>query len=174
MPDLSGRLDRLMDLSKVRDSRYKSMGFSVNDDNRARCTAELCEWILSANGAHAGTSPFPYGLFFLKGNPGAIPSLPPDLARTPFMEVLPCDRIDPRAAKLTWNEIGTEAEFSFAQLAQMLGIDAPKGTTLWFEGISMTDPDAKPLLVVPLGDRIQRQRVNDVAAASQPPAPEKS
>jgi hypothetical protein len=174
MVDLTGREHRLLDLSKVRDNRYKGAGISVSDDNRARCTAELCQWIISANTDHGGTSPFPYGLYMLEGDPKEIQDLPADLKETPFLEVIPCDRPDRRAAKLTWNEAGTEAQFSFVALAATLQMSTPQGVTLWLDAIPVTDKADKPIMLLPLGDRIKRQAVQQVAAANQPTTPPKA
>lgn len=80
----------------------------------ARCTATLSEWITKANTAHGGSSPYPYGLYLLNGDPADLQDPPKELVEGPFLEVIPCDREDCRAAKLTWNETGTEAGFSFA------------------------------------------------------------
>lgn len=157
MADLNGREDRVMDLSKVRDNRYKGGGIRVNENNRARCSAIMCEWIMSANTAHGGTAPFPYGLFLLEGKAAGIQDLPEELREVSFLEVVPCDRPDRRAAKLMWNETGTEAEFSFVALAQLLGVDPPKGTALWIESIPAKDASGKPVAVLPLGERIKRQ-----------------
>lgn len=170
MADLSGREHRLLDPSKVRDGRYKGAGIAVGENKEARCTAELCEWIASANTAHGGTNPFPYGLYVFEGDPNEIPDLPADLENVPFLEVLPCDRKDRRAAKLTWNETGTAAEFSFVAFLSLLGIESPDGATLWFDALPATDAKGKPIMLIPLGNRIKRQAVQEAAAASQPPA----
>ncbi|HEY3365725.1 MAG TPA: hypothetical protein VGK74_11775 [Symbiobacteriaceae bacterium] len=171
MVDLSGKENRLLDLSKVRDNRYKGAGIRVNESNWARCSALFSEWIVSANSAHGGTSPFPYGLYFLEGKVEDIADFPAELRDTPFLEAIPCDRPDRRAAKLTWNESGTEAEFSFVQVAALLGIDPPKGTTLWIDTVPLKDAKGKPVAGLPLGDHIQRQAVQDVAAAKANDAP---
>lgn len=118
-----------------------------------------------ANTAHGGTSPFPYGLYLLHGDPANIADLPADLKEVPFLEAVPCDRGDRRAAKLVWNETGTEAEFSFVALATILGIAAPKGTALWIDAIPLKDRSGKPIVVLPLGDRIKRQAVQEAAAS---------
>lgn len=165
MADLSGREHRLLDLSKVRDNRFKGAGIRVNDNGWARCSAIFSEWITSANTAHGGTSPFPYGLYVLKGDAQGITDLPEELAGVPFMEVVPCDRPDRRAAKLTWNESGTEAEFSFISVASVLGIDPPKGATLWIDAVPVKDQTGKPVAVLPVGDRIKRQAVQETAVA---------
>lgn len=170
--DLSGREHRLLDLSKVRDNRYKGSGIHVNEDKRARCTAEVSEWISEANTARGGTTPFPYGLYLFEGSHADLPQSSAELGKGPFLEMIPCDRPDRRAANLTWNEAGTEAEFSFAALATLLGIDLPKGTTLWIEAIPAKDKEGKPVMLLPVGDRIKTQSVRDTAASQQkdPPA----
>lgn len=171
MADLTGREQRLLDLSKVRDSRYKGAGIRVNEDDWARCSSLLSEWIVMANTAHGGTSPFPYGGYFLEGKAEGIQDFPADLNGVPFLELIPCDRPDRRAAKFTWNQSGTEAEFSFVALASLLGIDQPKGATLWVDAIPLTDTQGKPVAVLPLGDRIKRQATHEGAAAKQENSP---
>lgn len=161
MVDLRGRENRLLDLSRVRDNRFKGMAIRVSDNNWARCTSEFCEWIIHANTAHGGTSPFPYGLHFLQGNAADIQGFPAELAGVPFLEVIPCDRADRRAAKLVWNEAGTESGFSFVALALILGIDPPKGTALGIDAVPLKDINGKPVAVLPLGDRIKRKAVQE-------------
>jgi hypothetical protein len=165
MPNLDGREHRLLDLSKVRDSRFKGAGIYVSEDNSARCTAIFSEWIASANTAHGGTSPFPYGLYILQGDLTTLADPPEVLKEGPFLEVIPCDRADRRAVRLNWNEGGTEAKFGFAPLAAALGIDAPKATTLWIEAIAVKGKDGKPIMALPVGDKIQRQAVQETAAS---------
>lgn len=167
MADLTGREHRLLDVSKVRDNRYKGAGIRVNEDDQARCTAVLSEWIVTANTAHGGTSPFPYGLHLLEGKADEIQDLPADLVGVPFLEAIPCDRPDQRAAKFTWNESGTEAWFSFVPVASLLGIDHPKGSTLWVDALPVKDTQGKPVVALPLGDRIKRQAIQEVAAGKQ-------
>jgi hypothetical protein len=172
MADLSGREIRLFDLSSVRDSRYKGAGIHVDDVKRARCSAIFCEWIVSANTAHGGKSPFPYGLYMLDGKTEEIQDPPQELTEGAFLEVIPCDRPDRRAAKLTWNETGTQAEFSFAALSSILGIAPPKGTTLWIEAVDVKDLKGKPVAALPLGEKIKRQAVQQTAATKQDGAPQ--
>lgn len=117
MADLSGREHRILDVSNWRDNRYKDAGIHVNEEKQARCSAVFCEWTISANTEHGGKSPFPYGLYILEGKADELQNPPQELATGAFLEVIPCDRPDRRAAKLTWNETGTEATFSFAALA---------------------------------------------------------
>jgi hypothetical protein len=165
--NLSGREHRLVDLSKVKDGRYRGAGIFVDAEKRARCSAQLCEWITYANTVYGGTSPFPYGVYILNGDAGALQDPPADLQEGPFLELLPCDRPDRRAARLVWNEAGTEAEFGFASLASVLGIDAPKGSTLWIEAIPVTDADGRPVMALPTGNRIKVQAEKESAAAHQ-------
>lgn len=170
MADLKGRESRLLDLSQVRDNRYKGAGFRVNENGRARCSALLSEWIVTANTEHGGTSPFPYGLYILNGEPSEVDDLPSELASVPFLEVVPCDRPDRRAVKLIWSDAGAEAEFSFVNVATVLGIDTPKGTALWIEAIPLKGKDGNPIAVLPLGDRIKREAIQEVAAAKAEPS----
>lgn len=165
--NLGNREHRLVDVSKVKDARYKGAGIHVGDDNWARCTAELSETIRTMSTAREGTTPYPYGIYLFRGEANQIPNPPPVLLQGPFLELLPCDREDRRAVKLTWNASGTEASFSFAALAAALGIDAPKGATLWIDAISVQDTDSKPVVALPLGDQIQVQPVKSSAAARQ-------
>lgn len=167
MTDLAGRESRLLDLSQVRYGRSKGTGIHVNENNWGRCSAALSEWISNANTQHGGTTPFPYGLYLLNGQIEALQDPPPDLADGPFLELLPCDRPDRRAAKLTWNESGTEASFSFTALANLLGIHAPKGTTLWLDAVAVKDLNGKPVMALPVGHRIKVQPVQTVAASNQ-------
>lgn len=167
MTDVKGREHRLLDLSKVKDNRYKGAGIHVNESNWGRCTSELCAWIAEANSARGGTTPFPYGLYLFQGDVAGLVSLPEGLGKGPFLEMIPCDRQDPRAARLSWNESGTEAGFGFAGLAALLGIDPPKGATLWIDAIPVTDREGKPVMALPLGDRIKRQPVRDSAVSRQ-------
>ncbi len=167
MADPGDRERRILDLSQVKDARYKGAGIHVSEDNWARCTAVLAEWIGQANTEHGGTSPFPYGIFFLDGDVAALNDAPEELKSGPFLEMRPCDRRDKRAARLTWNESGTECGFGFAALAAVLGIDAPKGVTLWMDGIAVRDKDGKPVMALPVGDRIKRMPVGQSAAGSQ-------
>lgn len=167
MPDLGGRERRLLDLSQVKDARYKEAGIHVNESNWARCTAVLSEWIGQANTQRGGTSPFPYGIYLFQGDADELHEPPEVLKTGPFMEMVPCDRADRRAAKLTWNEAGTECGFSFASVAILLGIDAPRGTSLWLDAIAVPDLEGKPVMALPVGDRIKRQAVGESAASRQ-------
>lgn len=167
MADLTGRENRLLDVSNWRDSRYKGAGVSVSADKQGRASAAFCEWIISANTAHGGNSPFPYGLYVLQGQADALSNPPQELLEGAFLEVVPCDRPDRRAVRLKWNEVGNEADFSFAALASMLGIEQPEGTSLWIDAIMVNDKNGKPVAALPLGARIQRQAVRQTAAGKQ-------
>lgn len=167
MAGLKGREHRFLDLSKVRDARYKGAGIHVNESNWGRCTAALCEWIAEANTTRGGTSPFPFGIYFFEGDVAAIQDPPPELAAGPFLELIPCDRPDRRAAKLSWNEAGSEAGFGFAPLATLLGIETPRGATLWIDAMAVNDTEGKPVMTLPVGDRIQRRAVQESAASRQ-------
>lgn len=169
MAGLKGREGRLLDVSGVRDNRYNGAGIRVGENGRGRCGAVFCDLITDANTEHGGTSPFPYGFFALTGDPAQVDGLPSDLNSVPFLEVIPCDRPDRRAVKLTWNNTGTEAEFSFVAIASLLGIDWPKGTTLWIDAIPARDKSGLPIALLPLGDRIKREAVGEAAAAKANP-----
>ncbi|MFZ5817305.1 MAG: hypothetical protein ACOY93_18740 [Bacillota bacterium] len=164
MTELGGRERRLLDLSQVKDGRYKDAGIYVNEDNWARCTAVLAEWIGQANTERGGTSPFPYGIFLFQGEAAELQEPPEVLRSGPFLEMIPCDRPDRRAAKLAWNEAGTECGFSFAGLAILLGVEIPKGASLWIDAIATTDSEGKPVMALPVGSRIKRQPVKETAA----------
>lgn len=165
MANLKGREQRILDVSQVRDGRYKGAGFRVNEEGRARCSAVFSEWIVTANTEHGGTSPFPYGFYVFQGEPSEVSDLPQDLVSAPFLEVIPCDRPDRRAVKLNWSEAGAEAEFSFTALSSLLSIDTPKGTALWIDAIPVKDKSGLPVVLLPLGDRIKREAIQEAAAA---------
>jgi hypothetical protein len=167
MSDLTDREHRLLDPSQLKDSRRKGPGIHVSDNNWGRCTADLSESIARVSTARGGANPYPYGLYFLNGDAAALQDPPKELVEGPFLEVIPCDREDRRAIKLTWNETGTEAAFSFALLGAMLGIDPPKGATIWFDSYLAADATGKPVIGLPLGDRIKRQAVREIAAGQQ-------
>lgn len=169
MPDIVERLKRAYDLSKIKDDRYKGAGFSVYE-NRGRCTSVLCEGLVEANTALGGKTPFPYGLMFLQADLSIVADPPADLQNVPLAEILPVDTEDPRAAKLTWNQSGTEATFSFASVANLFRIKPPDGTTLWFDATVLTDTDGLPVILVPLGQYIQTKatREREIAASRHP------
>lgn len=168
MPDFNARLNRAYDLSKVKDDRYRGAGFNVTR-NRARCSTVLCEALIAANTAHGGKSPYPYGLLLLEGDLSIVSDPPANLRGVSLAEILPVDTEDPRAAKLTWNQSGTEATFSFASISNLWGIEPPDGATLWFDAKILTDTDGLPVILVPLGQHIQTAAVQsrEVAAAQE-------
>lgn len=167
MADLTGREHRLLDLSTWRDNRYKGAGIHVSEEKQARCSAVFCEWIINTNTELGGKSPFPYGLYILNGQADELSNPPQELLNAGFLEVIPCDRPDRRAARLSWNETGTEATFSFAALASLVGINWPKGSTLWIDAIMVNATNEMPVAALPLGGRIETQAVRETAAGKQ-------
>lgn len=170
MPNLKDRLDRAYNLSEVRDKRYKDAQIVVNERNLGRLSAELCEALIEANTAHGGKNPVPHGLYFLPGDLALIQDPPAELQNVAFLEVAPADRPDPRAARLSWNETGTQATFQFTAVANLLGLAAPEGSNMRMRTQVLSDVDGLPIILLPLGENIQIEggQRRQVAAGQQP------
>lgn len=166
---LQKRLDRIIDPQKVFDGRYIPAGIHVVG-TRARCSARLCRKILRVNAALGGANPYPWGLYFVDGDPEGLAAADPLILAGRFLEVFPCDREDPRAIKLNWSDTGARAEFGFAPVAAAFGITQPQGARLFIPAFQFTDLDeGLPLIVLAL-HLVQRQSVANQPGGAEFPA----
>lgn len=163
MATIESLLHRLINVSQFRDNRFRGAGMRVDDRNQAHLSTELALMVREVNTDHGGTSALPWGLYFLEGDLADLQDPPDEVKDTPFIEVIPCDRADPRALQLYWNEGGTKVRLTFTAVARQLRISPPEGASVWIDAYPAFNRDGEPVIVMPVGDKVQVERTRAAA-----------